>query len=609
MTTIDLYRKHKAGEISCEKFLYEVRRDNNLPFITNLTSYDDAVKILKNKGIVTEVDTKEAKADEAVKAEVKPKATTVKKPKSLHIDVAHPYEYRLGLQHELECLGDYTDEAFEKSKVKVLKNLAKDVNFYTNLKNAQASSYTFKTPESQDDKFEKKIDSGGRMEIKGYKNEKANVKDNLGKKEAGKVKPKGVKVMPDKGVTGSTKTIKEGFEVKQNQDEIEISDDSGDYVSDIQNGKVSFSVFFPDAEQLQDEFGPEGITKDNWKDVLGPNHAFVKIIDTIGGDVEAMDDYIEITVDADKLKTIKEGIEEAEDFLSPKMEKKFNMIVSALKKAKTEDEFSRVHYTILFLPKAVSSMIFKKLEKMGLVTIKNDEIFYNNGPEDTVEEGLKGKFDSDDNTYTYDHLINTDSPNKEQLKKVIDSIKKDKEELAKKGKKVKLVKGDTVPYLELTEDTVEEGSFMGGVDLGASFDKFKQDIIGNKEDFELSDENAFEDLMKKYDFYAEMSDDPRKYDAQQAMDMQLKQLAKKIGVEKAVKLFNQKAPADRKIDASFFGMNENKISKIKEALKKALKEEDPQLKPISSNIEKKEAELANLYTQKANILKKPGTQS
>ena len=39
MTTIQLYRKHKAGEVSREKFLYEVRRDNNLPFITNLTSY------------------------------------------------------------------------------------------------------------------------------------------------------------------------------------------------------------------------------------------------------------------------------------------------------------------------------------------------------------------------------------------------------------------------------------------------------------------------------------------------------------------------------------------------------------------------------------------
>jgi hypothetical protein len=42
--------------------------------------------------------------------------------------------------------------------------------------------------------------------------EKANVKDNLGKKEAGKVKPKGIKIMPDKGVTGTQKTIKESID-------------------------------------------------------------------------------------------------------------------------------------------------------------------------------------------------------------------------------------------------------------------------------------------------------------------------------------------------------------------------------------------------------------
>jgi ribosome modulation factor len=54
MTTVDLYKKHKNGEVSREKFLYEVRRDTRLPFITNLTSYSDAVQILKNKGIIKE---------------------------------------------------------------------------------------------------------------------------------------------------------------------------------------------------------------------------------------------------------------------------------------------------------------------------------------------------------------------------------------------------------------------------------------------------------------------------------------------------------------------------------------------------------------------------
>lgn len=59
MTTAELYRKHKKGEVGRDKFIYEVRRDSNLPWITNITSYDDAIKILYNKGIISEALVKE----------------------------------------------------------------------------------------------------------------------------------------------------------------------------------------------------------------------------------------------------------------------------------------------------------------------------------------------------------------------------------------------------------------------------------------------------------------------------------------------------------------------------------------------------------------------
>jgi hypothetical protein len=72
------------------------------------------------------------------------------------------------------------------------------------------------------------------MEIKGYKNEKSNVKDNLGNKEAGTTKPKGIKIMPDKGVTGSEKTIKEGLEETKKRSinkyvTVEVEDDGEEY--------------------------------------------------------------------------------------------------------------------------------------------------------------------------------------------------------------------------------------------------------------------------------------------------------------------------------------------------------------------------------------------
>jgi len=113
--------------------------------------------------------------------------------------------------------------------------------------------------------------------------------------------------------------IEEGFKVIKGpapyDDQIEISADSGDYSGFIEDdGTISFSVVFDDIEDIENEFGLEGITEENWKDVLGSDHAFVKIIDSIGGKVEALDDYVQITVDADKLlnSNIKEASEKSD---------------------------------------------------------------------------------------------------------------------------------------------------------------------------------------------------------------------------------------------------------------------------------------------------------
>jgi len=431
MTTIDLYRKHKAGEISREKFLYEVRRDPKLStFLTNLTSYDDAVKILKNRGIVTEVDTKEANADEAVKAEVKPKAPTTKKPKTLHLDVAHPYEYRLGLQQELNTLGEYTDEAFKKSKIKVLKNLAKDANFYTTLLNAKTSPYEFKKTETDAKGMQARPD--GYMKKEAKKDEKSNVKDNLGNKEAGTTKPKGITIMPDKGVTGTQKTIKEGLEETKKRSinkyvTVEIEDDGEEYPMLNKTAVANYLKSAIDPEEIENV------------------------------DIFMRDD---------------EGFDESSSY------------------------------------------------------------FFEDNYVDTTEQEVEDWAKQEMSYYLFS------SPDEFPSK----------------------------------EDTMEEGSFMGGVDLGSSFDKMKQDIVGNKEDFELADENAFSDLMKKYDWYYEMSDDSRSYDSGKEIDQKLKLLSKKIGIERAVELFNQKAPQDRKVNASFFTMNEDKHAKLKEKLKQGLKE-------------------------------------
>ena len=56
MTIAKLYENHKKGKVSKQSFLNEARKDANLPWVNNFTSYEDAVKILKNKGIISEVN-------------------------------------------------------------------------------------------------------------------------------------------------------------------------------------------------------------------------------------------------------------------------------------------------------------------------------------------------------------------------------------------------------------------------------------------------------------------------------------------------------------------------------------------------------------------------
>jgi len=56
MTIAKLYENHKKGKVSKQSFLYEARKDASLPWVNNLTSYEDAVKILKNKGVISEVN-------------------------------------------------------------------------------------------------------------------------------------------------------------------------------------------------------------------------------------------------------------------------------------------------------------------------------------------------------------------------------------------------------------------------------------------------------------------------------------------------------------------------------------------------------------------------
>lgn len=128
MTVQNLYTQYLDGKITKQKFLYEVRRDQNLDMISPSNSFDDVVKILKNKSIISEKAHKEAKLATG-KQEVDIIAKT--------IDMVNPYEYTKGMEYELgisdtpATSGDLSEENVAKAQKKVLTNLTKNPRYYT----------------------------------------------------------------------------------------------------------------------------------------------------------------------------------------------------------------------------------------------------------------------------------------------------------------------------------------------------------------------------------------------------------------------------------------------------------------------------------------------
>jgi len=166
MTTAQLYRKHKAGEISRDRFLYEVRRDSNLPWVTNTTSFDDAVKILKNKAIISEVDAN-IETDPAV-------------------DRVNPYFLKRGVNKLLSKEDELTNDSYMKALNKAAKALEKN-------------PHAFDEEMFANDEEVKKHDE--KLEMEDVK--KANLNDK--KNEMKKVKVKSLKEAAIEELTNSLK--------------------------------------------------------------------------------------------------------------------------------------------------------------------------------------------------------------------------------------------------------------------------------------------------------------------------------------------------------------------------------------------------------------------
>ena len=116
------------------------------------------------------------------------------------IDKVNPLEYNTGIDYELDLSGDFSAEGLEKAVKKVLKNLAKDAIYYTNLKanlTQKINKKQIQATELVQVKKDNQVDDLNKLKTL-VKNQLANTKTTLGKKEkASSATPKGVKLMKE----------------------------------------------------------------------------------------------------------------------------------------------------------------------------------------------------------------------------------------------------------------------------------------------------------------------------------------------------------------------------------------------------------------------------
>jgi hypothetical protein len=568
-----------------QKPINEIERLKLIAGLINEVNYNDSIYGINRTTLLTENKKKEAKKKEVT------------------IDTVNPYEYRHGIQFELTELDDYSDEALEKAKATVLKNLAKDANFYSTLLNAKPSPFTFKQTETDAPGMQANAD--GTLKKGAGKLDKANVKDNLGKKEEGSKKPKGVKVMPDKGVEGKEKVVKEGLEEAKKSKYITV-DARGNYQlnskaieaylkSAIDPTEIENVDVFMNANKGYGESSTYFF--DNYTDHFWKYDDPAKTPDNVIEDwvKQEMSYFFFDTPNEFPSKEMSEGKEEMNE---------------AFKYFDNYEDFEETLFQLYPQVKANPEK-YKKDGIDGEVRYSDGYVnwasWYPNRP--NTPSGLPPGAVNMNNKMSQSDLIypagsrmdeHHNDPNFPGGTKIHAMLDKVADEWGRDSDVYSDLEDAITGWSDRNGELTPKGkiairALLSNWDMLDDYEEFLgEDIESDPVNGDSSAEGQFNQLVSRYDWYHEMSDDPRKWDAGTAIDQKLKSLAKTIGVDKAVELFNAKAPSDRKVTSTFFAEGKDKHSKIKEALKAALQKE--------GDIEDATAKKSAIQTEKAKLI-------
>ena len=159
---------------------------------------------------------------------------------------------------------------------------------------------------------------------------------------------------------------------------------------------------------------------------------------------------------------------------------------------------------------------------------KEDSDVDNDGDTDKSDKYLQAKRDAISKNIKEDHEVG-------MAQNLLDDIIKNAAELKLKvGAEEKNLAGWIQDHISQAQN------FINQANTG-----FHEEEISEGNGDDMSAEQEFQKLMKTYDWYFEMSDDDRAYTRGKALNRQLYDLAKFIGPERAIEIFNQYAPKGR----------------------------------------------------------------
>lgn len=140
--------------------------------------------------------------------------------KFAEMDRVHYHQLMKGTEFELLKMPEISDENLVKAKKKAYSNLVKNPKYYMHLliSNEKDVEKKDKDLRMQPVKDNNRVDKANAMKVV-KKDEGSNTQESLGNKEKAKGMPKGVKELPEKGVIGTEKVLRESL-VKQLREEI-----------------------------------------------------------------------------------------------------------------------------------------------------------------------------------------------------------------------------------------------------------------------------------------------------------------------------------------------------------------------------------------------------